>query len=159
MPSKDSRTKRVQKEITCDYLPLQMIFKIGRMSKISNTAFCFPHKEVNQKLVCSFFSISFPYLLPTNNAGPASGCHQWCTQHKFSQYFRHKLTQPTSAFSFSCHPDLLYFPIPNLADSHLLAAHVGVLNKLQLSGLAWPMDTHGTRVLLPGIGTSACVFP
>lgn len=83
------------------------------MRKISNIAFCFPHREVNQNLVCSFFPFYFLYLLPMNKAEPADRCHQCCIQHKSLQAFRHKLTQLTSGFSFSCHPDLIHFPTPN----------------------------------------------
>lgn len=107
------------------------------MRKISNAAFFFSHREVNENLVCSFFPFSFLYLLPVTE--PADRCHQCCIQHKFLQAFRHKLTQLTSGFAFSCHPDLLHFPVPNW---------------LTLWG-----SPSCTRVLLPGTGLSVCVSP
>lgn len=114
-----------------------MILKIGRTRKISNVAFCFPHREVNQNLVCSFFPFSFPDLLPMNKAEPADGCHHCCI-HKFLKAFRHKLTQshptfPSPAIQICF---IFLFQTGSLTD---LAAHMGVFSKLKLFGLAWPM--------------------
>lgn len=138
-----------------------MILKMGRMSKISILLLVSPVGK-SIKTWCALSSPSpFPTCSPMNNTEPADGCHQCCIQHKFLQAFRRRLTQLTSGFSFSCHPDLLHFPIPNWLTRWWSpsCSTCGCFHKLKLSGLAWPTDTHGTRVLLPGTGMSVCVFP